>query len=100
MFNKFTCPLDDFDENKYLELNIDVKNAVAKGEFISGWSHFISYGYYENRDGGPIKIEQPIKNLLDNIKHPPPHLRVRVHSKVVFTYKSIGKMWHLISYPR
>jgi len=92
--NQNTSPLISFDEQKYLELNPDVASAVIKGEFLSGLYHYLSYGYYENRDGGMIKIDKKVQHLLDSTKDislPPSHLRTRVHSEDISTYKSIGK---------
>jgi len=92
--NKTFSPLIIFDEQKYLNLNPDIENAVRKGEFLSGLSHYLSYGYYEKRAGSPLEISQKIKNLLDNnkgISVPPAHLRIRVHSEDISTYERIGR---------
>ncbi len=40
-----------FDEAGYLDLNPDVVSAIEKGEFISGWEHFILLGVEEVRRG-------------------------------------------------
>ncbi len=92
--SKTISPLLNFDEQKYLKSNPDVENSVIKGEFLSGLSHFLSYGYYEKREGSPVEIDQKIKNLLDNnkgISVPPLHLRIRVHSEDISTYERIGR---------
>lgn len=92
---KETPALLGFDEQQYLKFNVDVDMAVRKGEFLSGLSHYLSHGYYEKREGGPEKIDEKIKNLLDNSKKitiPPTHLRVRVHSDDISTYERIGRM--------
>lgn len=94
LYNQITSQLISFDEQKYLELNPDVASTVIKGEFLSGLYHYLSYGYYENRDGGMIKMDKKVQNLLDSTKDialPPSHLRIRVHSEDISTYKSIGK---------
>jgi glycosyltransferase involved in cell wall biosynthesis len=39
-----------FDEDSYLALNPDVRLAVAKGDFTSGWQHFERHGVGEGRN--------------------------------------------------
>jgi len=39
--------IENFDEKQYLNLNGDIANAVQKGEFESGFEHFILYGFNE-----------------------------------------------------
>lgn len=94
--NQITSPLINFDEQSYLKSNPDVEKAIIEGQVISGLSHYLSYGYYENRKGGLIEIDQKIKNLLDNKKEgivPPPNLRIRVQqAEDIFIYKTIGSM--------
>jgi hypothetical protein len=48
--------LEDFDESTYLKLNIDVFEAVQKGTLSSGWAHFISQGFGEDRPGVPPEL--------------------------------------------
>jgi hypothetical protein len=42
-------PPAEFDERDYLRLNPDVAAAVADGQFLSGWAHWISFGESEGR---------------------------------------------------
>ena len=39
----------EYNEGEYLELNPDVAQAVAKGEYTSGIEHYLKYGFNENR---------------------------------------------------
>ena len=39
----------EFNEGEYLELNQDVAQAVARGEYTSGIEHYLKYGFNENR---------------------------------------------------
>ena len=39
----------EFNESEYLELNQDVAQAVARGEYTSGVEHYLKYGFNENR---------------------------------------------------
>lgn len=41
----------DFEEEWYLETYPDIRVAVAQGEFLSGWEHFKTVGYFEGRRG-------------------------------------------------
>jgi hypothetical protein len=41
----------DFDEEWYLANNADVREAISRGLFPSGWAHFRSVGYLEGRFG-------------------------------------------------
>lgn len=45
----------EFAEAKYLAANPDVAAAVARGEFLSGWQHYIRFGYAENRLGATLR---------------------------------------------
>jgi hypothetical protein len=47
------CSFRDFDEQAYLQHNADVRMAVSKGVFRSGYQHYIQYGKNENRPGVP-----------------------------------------------
>jgi SAM-dependent methyltransferase len=46
---KASATSDDFSEADYLALNPDVADAVARGEFASGWHHFRQWGKAEGR---------------------------------------------------
>ena len=39
----------EYNDGEYLELNPDVAQAVAKGEYTSGIEHYLKYGFNENR---------------------------------------------------
>ena len=39
----------EYNEGEYLELNQDVAQAVARGEYTSGIEHYLMYGFNENR---------------------------------------------------
>ena len=39
----------EYNEGEYLELNQDVAQAVAKGQYSSGIEHYLMYGFNENR---------------------------------------------------
>lgn len=39
----------EYNEGEYLELNLDVAEAVARGEYTSGIEHYLKYGFNENR---------------------------------------------------
>ena len=39
----------EYNEGEYLELNPDVAQAVARGEYTSGIDHYLKYGFNENR---------------------------------------------------
>jgi hypothetical protein len=48
----------DFDEDRYLQANPDVRQAVERGEIESGHLHYIGYGYFEGRKGGTAVVEE------------------------------------------
>ena len=39
----------EYNEGEYLELNPDVAQSVARGEYTSGIEHYLKYGFNENR---------------------------------------------------
>lgn len=39
----------EYNEGEYLELNQDVAQAVARGQYSSGIEHYLTYGFNENR---------------------------------------------------
>jgi SAM-dependent methyltransferase len=39
----------NFEEDAYLQANLDVAAAVAAGQFESGWDHFVRFGHGEDR---------------------------------------------------
>jgi hypothetical protein len=48
----------EFDEQRYLEQNPDVADAIERGEIESAYMHYIGYGYFEGRRGaGPVVDE-------------------------------------------
>ena len=48
----------DFDEEDYLRLNRDVRDALRHGDIESGHAHFAGYGYFEGRKGGMSKVDE------------------------------------------
>lgn len=46
-------PIPYFDEEWYLLANRDVRNAVNRNLFLSGYHHYLLYGMKEERDPGP-----------------------------------------------
>jgi hypothetical protein len=48
----------DFDEERYLALNPDVKEAVERGEIESGHVHYVGFGYFEGRLGGAEEVDE------------------------------------------
>lgn len=81
--------VSEFDEETYLARNPDVKQAVAAGEFRSGFEHFLTFGRAENRPGvaiGPAAT-------TPSVPEPPAHLRRRVHgAKDLESYLRIGQI--------
>jgi SAM-dependent methyltransferase len=64
-----------FDEDRYLASNLDVKQAVGNGQFRSGLDHFLMYGHSENRTG--VTVDPTAWALT--CPQPPEYLRQRVH---------------------
>ncbi|MGA2794053.1 MAG: hypothetical protein ABSE69_11045 [Roseiarcus sp.] len=48
----------DFDEERYLRANPDVKEAVERGEIESGHVHYVGFGYFEGRLGGMDEVDE------------------------------------------
>ena len=48
----------DFDEEKYLSKNPDVRDAVKRGAIESGRLHYIGFGYFEGRGGGTALVDE------------------------------------------
>lgn len=40
----------DFDEEKYMSRNLDVKSAIKNGECKSAFEHYVKFGYFEGRN--------------------------------------------------
>lgn len=86
-------PIISFDEASYLEANPDVAQAVSAGCMISGWLHYLQFGFKERRDGVP----ESTRNLVERVQLlspicPPNHLISRVHgSPNVFTFNDTGR---------
>lgn len=47
---------ENFNEEYYLAMNLDVDVAVETGSFKSGLEHFLQYGHKENRQFSPPKV--------------------------------------------
>ena len=59
-------PLDrkTFDEARYLELNQDVAEAIARGEMESGYWHFLHHGFRDGRPTGRPGPDEPRNRLV------------------------------------
>jgi SAM-dependent methyltransferase len=77
-----------------LKHNPDVFEAVRNRYFLSGWDHYISHGYYENRPGVPVEVHNMIKEIMeDDGPFPPENLRKRVHGdEDALSFSNIGKI--------
>lgn len=85
----------DFNEAEYLRLNPDISEAVNRGDFQSGWEHFLRFGINEARPGfsEQTKIVEQLTKQIVSIPVPPPALRVRVHGAEGLTeFHKIGKV--------
>jgi ubiquinone/menaquinone biosynthesis C-methylase UbiE len=89
-------PVHGFSESTYLKMNPDVKRAVRKGVISTGWQHFISHGFREDRAGVSPELVQSIKSLFDDDTAeslPPAALRKRVHgNEDPSTFATIGRI--------
>lgn len=89
-------PLKDFDEEQYLRLNPDVKQAVDAKQFSSGWHHFLLYGFLEERQGVTPDVQKVVNSLLNSEQSealPPENLRKRVHGEGnLASFESVGRM--------
>ena len=95
MNSKQKINFEDFDETQYLRLNPDVLNAVQKGDFKSGWEHYLLFGINENRSGADKqnKIVEQLSGNVASIPIPPPDLRARVHGEEeLSSFHKIGKV--------
>jgi len=85
-----------FDESAYLRLNPDVAEAVNNLSFPSGWSHYITHGYYENRPGVSPEGHRKAQSILENHAKgpvPPEKLRNRVHGDTdLLHFEVAGKL--------
>ncbi len=48
----------DFEEERYLQANPDVRDALQRGDLDTGHVHYIGYGYFEGRKGGVPKVDE------------------------------------------
>ena len=55
---QFAVAQSDFDEEDYLRVNPDVREAVHRGQIESGRQHYVGYGYFEGRLGGMTKVDE------------------------------------------
>ena len=86
------CPSETF-EADYLQANPDVLRAVQAGDFESGWEHYLTYGYYEQRPGIPPDVDQIARQLFSADPSPPDALRQRVHGQAdSISFERSGKM--------
>lgn len=88
-------PLAGFGEAAYLAANPDIRAAVEAGKLASGWSHFLAYGYRENRPGVHPAVYAKLDSVLgvDEAMRPPAHLRHRVHgSEDPASFDAVGRV--------
>jgi hypothetical protein len=50
--------MSSFDEPDYLSAHPDVRDAVRRRQHKSGRSHFLMYGYFEDRLGGSAMVDE------------------------------------------
>lgn len=48
---------ENFNEERYLNQNLDVKEAVQKSEFVSGFAHFLKHGLKEKRSQRKLRSD-------------------------------------------
>jgi len=91
-----TTPPSSFDESAYLRLNPDVAEAVNNQSFPSGWAHYLTHGYHENRPGVSIESYRRAQAILANNPKgpvPPDNLRKRVHGDAnLLQFEAAGKL--------
>lgn len=85
----------EFDEERYLNQNPDVKNSVVPGSLSPAWRHFMLYGFAENRQGAcivPDKLVEFFRAKAPKGNSPPSNLRKRVHGDdSASRFFSVGK---------
>src|ERR1700678_581152 len=88
-----------FSEIGYLEANKDVKEASA-GKANFAWTHFVNFGYRENRPGVPDRVRAIVSGVMDaQVPVPPPRLIERVHGTPnAETFDKVGRVLALDIY--
>lgn len=91
-----SSPPPDF-ERIYLQLNSDVYEGVQKGDFSSGWEHYLLFGYREDRPGAAPELQQTVQDLFGDSSADPPlppsALCKRVHgSEYLSSFERAGKI--------
>lgn len=88
--------VDGWDESSYLESNPDVLQAVQHGGFSSGWAHYITFGYREDRPNVSAEVQQKVLDIFADqfiAPVPPAHLRKRVHGdESLSAFEDVGKL--------
>ena len=89
------APAAGFLELAYLKPNPDVAARVGATPGMTGWRHFISEGWLENRVGVPPSVYDEVRRRknyeVDQIL-PPAFLRKRIHgSEDVNTFEQVGR---------
>jgi ubiquinone/menaquinone biosynthesis C-methylase UbiE len=88
-----------FNEMEYLEANQDVKEASA-GKANFAWTHFVNFGYRENRPGVPDRVREIVSGVMNaQVPVPPPRLIDRVHGTPnAETFDKVGRVLALDIY--
>jgi SAM-dependent methyltransferase len=69
-----------FNPSHYLAANPDVARAVEEGRVRSAWSHYVHFGFREERSGVPDAVRKTVGAVLNApLKVPPERLISRVH---------------------
>ena len=87
-------PRISFDETTYLRRNSDVAEAIGRGVFPNGLSHWVYFGAYEGRNGSP-ELDERLARLFSTKSipvFPPANLRARVHgSEDLQVFQNAGR---------
>jgi SAM-dependent methyltransferase len=82
-----------FSDERYLESNPDVREAVEQGSMASALSHFLLFGFREGRPGVSEDFRRRVAQVMAlAAPHPPPELLKRVHgSENEAEFDRVGK---------
>jgi SAM-dependent methyltransferase len=75
---------ESYNEAKYLELNPDVADAVKKGQFATGWEHYLRSGRRDKRlISSPGSVPLPPVSLMNYVGSKDPNDFIRVGREFV-----------------